>query len=103
GEGTAGPSQPVQIARESDNPPPRPIVNAAALPGHTAEPHPQTRSPYRVPELGALLDADRLDATVVEMDPGEGSEPYQYVHGREKWLLVLAGTPTLRHPQAEEQ
>src|SRR5439155_20166135 len=26
---------------------------------------------------------------VVELDPGEGSEPYHYVYGREEWLLVL--------------
>ena len=37
------------------------------------------------------------------LDPGEGSEPYHYVYGREEWLLVLAGTPTLRHPQGEDQ
>jgi uncharacterized cupin superfamily protein len=39
----------------------------------------------------------------VDLDPGEGSEPYHYVYGREEWLLVLAGTPTLRHPQGEDQ
>jgi hypothetical protein len=103
GEGTAGPSEPIEIAHEPDDPQPRPIVNAPAVPGQTGEPHPQTTSRYRAAELGALLDADRLDGTVVEMDPGEGSEPYHYVHGREKRLLVLAGDPTLRHAQAEEQ
>ena len=54
-------------------------------------------------KLGPLLGADRLDATVVEFDPGEGSEPYHYVYGREEWLLVLAGTPTLRHPQGDDR
>ena len=39
----------------------------------------------------------------MDLDPGEGSEPYHYVYGREEWLLVLAGTPTLRHPQGEDQ
>jgi len=38
----------------------------------------------------------------VDVDPGEGSEPYHYVYGREQWLLILAGTPTLRHPQGED-
>jgi uncharacterized cupin superfamily protein len=37
------------------------------------------------------------------MDPAEQSEPYHYVRGREQWFMVLAGAPTLRHPQAEEQ
>jgi uncharacterized cupin superfamily protein len=33
----------------------------------------------------------------------EESEPYHYVYGREEWLLVLAGTPTLRHPEGEDR
>ena len=49
------------------------------------EPEPETTSP------------PLIEATVVE----DGSEPYHYVYGREKWLLVLAGTPTLRHPEGE--
>jgi uncharacterized cupin superfamily protein len=103
GEGTAGRSEPVEMARESDQPQPRPIVNTGALPGHTAEPQAPTGSRYRAAQLGALLDADRLDATVVEMDPGAESEPYHYLHGREKWLLVTTGTPTLRLPHAEQR
>jgi uncharacterized cupin superfamily protein len=87
GEGTAGPTEPVERVSEPGDPSPRPIVNAL---GQAAE-------------LGGLLDADRLDATVVELEPGEGSEPYHYVHGRERWLLVLAGAPTLRHPQGEDR
>jgi uncharacterized cupin superfamily protein len=103
GEGTAGPSKPVEIAREPERPPPRPIVNAASLRGKAAEPHAPAGSRYRAAALGALLGADRLEGTVVELNPGEGSEPYHYVYGREQWLLVLAGTPTLRHPRGEEQ
>lgn len=40
---------------------------------------------------------------MLHLDPGEGSEPYHYVYGREQWLLVLAGTPALRHPEGEDQ
>lgn len=103
GEGTAGPSEPVEVERESVIPSPRPIVNAPALRNEAADPHAPAGSRYRAADIGALLGADRLDGTVVELDPGEGSEPYHYVHGREQWLLVLSGTPTLRHPQGEEQ
>jgi uncharacterized cupin superfamily protein len=88
GEGTAGPSEPVEIEREPETSPPQPIVNALT---------------QRDEGLGPRLGAERLDATVVELDPGEGSEPYHYVYGREEWLLVLAGTPTLRHPHGEDQ
>jgi uncharacterized cupin superfamily protein len=87
GEGTTGPSAPVEVVREPKTSPPRPAVNALALT------QPAT--------LGPPLGADRLDATVADFDPGEGSYPYHYVYGREEWLLVLAGTPTVRHPQGE--
>jgi uncharacterized cupin superfamily protein len=88
GEGTAGPSESADIVHEPERSPPQPAVNVPAL--------------RDAAKLGPLLRADRLDGTVVDVDPGEGSEPYHYVHGREQWLLVLAGTPTLRHPQGED-
>jgi uncharacterized cupin superfamily protein len=39
----------------------------------------------------------------VELRPGEAAEPYHYVFGREEWVLVLAGAPSLRHPHGEDQ
>jgi uncharacterized cupin superfamily protein len=90
GEGTGKPSEPVEIVREPKTSPPQPAVNVLALRGEAAQ-------------LGPLLGADRLGGTVVDVDPGEGSEPYHYVYGREEWLLVLSGTPTLRHPQGEDR
>jgi uncharacterized cupin superfamily protein len=89
GEGTARPVEPAEIVREPKGSPPQPSVNVLALRAET--------------KLGSLLGADRLDGTVVDIDPGEGSEPYHCVYGREEWLLVLAGTPTLRHPGGEDQ
>ena len=89
GEGTGGASEPVEIVREPETSPPQPAVNVAAL-GAEAE-------------LGPLLGADRLDGTVVELEPAEEGEPYHYTYGREEWLLVLGGTPTLRHPEGEDQ
>jgi uncharacterized cupin superfamily protein len=103
GEGTGGSPEPVEHAREPGPSPPQPAVNASALSVEAADPHAPAGSRYRAARLGPLLGADRLDGTVVEVDPGEGSEPYRYVHGREEWLLVLDGTPTLRHPQGEDR
>jgi uncharacterized cupin superfamily protein len=94
GEGTAGPSEPVEIVREPEGSPRQPAVNVLSL-------RTPAGSSCHAAQVGPLLGADRLDATVVELDPGEGSEAYHYVHGREEWLLVLAGTPTLRHPDGE--
>jgi uncharacterized cupin superfamily protein len=90
GEGTAGPSAPVEIVREPEGSPRQPAVNVLALRETAAK-------------LAPLLGAELLDGTVVDVDPGEGSEPYHYVYGREQWLLVLAGAPTLRHPQGEDE
>ncbi len=39
---------------------------------------------------------------MLELDPGEGSAEYHYEYGREEWVLVLAGTLTLRHPDGED-
>ena len=86
-EGTAGPSEPVEVVREPKMSPSQPVANALALPD-TAR-------------LGPMLGADRLDATLAGFGPVEGSDRYHYVYGREEWLLVLASTPTLRHPQGE--
>jgi uncharacterized cupin superfamily protein len=83
GEGTAEPHRPVPIHREPDSSPPQPTVNV-----HTA----------RTGRLGPSLGAERLDATVAEK-----SDAYHYTFGREEWLLVLKGTPTLRRPHGEDQ
>ena len=88
GEGTAGAPEPVEVVREPETSPTQPAVNALAI---------------ATAELGPLLGADRLDGTVVDLEPGEGGEPYHYAYGRETWLLVLTGTPSLRHAQGEDQ
>jgi len=51
--------------------------------------------------LGGLLGAARWGATVYELLPGRTLWPYHWHVGEEEWLLVLAGTPTLRTPDGE--
>jgi uncharacterized cupin superfamily protein len=82
GEGTGEPHRPVPTHREPDSGPPRPVVNVGTAQG----------------KLGGPLGAEQLEAAVVEQ-----SDAYHYTFGREEWLLVLEGTPTLRRPQGEEQ
>lgn len=38
-----------------------------------------------------------------EIPPGEAVSPYHFESPVEEWLLVVSGTPTLRHPGGEEQ
>lgn len=55
--------------------------------------------------LGKLLggEAKESGASVYELPPGQAVCPYHYECGEEEWLLVLAGNPTLRHPQGSER
>ncbi|HET6868535.1 MAG TPA: cupin domain-containing protein [Solirubrobacteraceae bacterium] len=79
----------------------RPLVNAASVELETDPGDPpgfQTR--YR--QLGTLLGAELLGATVYEFDPGERSSPYHYEIGNEECLVVLTGAPTLRHPEGRD-
>jgi uncharacterized cupin superfamily protein len=81
GEGTAGALEPAEFEREPEAVAPQPSINASAA---------------------GRLRGDKLEATVVEIAPGERTERYCEVYGREQWLLVLAGAPTLRHREGEE-
>ena len=79
---------------------PRPAVNATAVEvaAHTGDP-PGFLTRYR--QLGPLVGGELLGGTVYEFDPGERNGPYHYEIGNEECLLVLAGTPTLRHRRGE--
>lgn len=80
---------------------PRPVVNAPTIGAgpYTGAP-PGFRTRYR--GLGPMLGAELLGGTVYELDPGERNGPYHYEIGNEECLLVLAGTPTLRHAEGRE-
>src|ERR1700759_2753161 len=54
--------------------------------------------------LGKLLGgAEESGISVYELPPGQAVCPYHYECGEEEWLLVLEGTPTLRHPEGSER
>lgn len=53
--------------------------------------------------LGKLLGAKESGVSVYEIPPGQSICPYHYELGEEEWLLVLEGTPTLRHPKGSER
>jgi uncharacterized cupin superfamily protein len=53
--------------------------------------------------LAPLIGAAKVGATVYELPPAQSSFPYHYEYGCEEWLLVLAGRPTLRHPEGEDR
>jgi uncharacterized cupin superfamily protein len=73
---------------------------------HTAELETNPTNPdgYHVaslrlaPTLGASLMSGRL----YELPPGQANCPYHYELGDEEWLIVLAGTLSVRHPDGED-
>jgi uncharacterized cupin superfamily protein len=58
---------------------------------------------WRAARLGPRLGAEKVGASVYELQPGERSFPYHYEYGAEEWLIVVAGRPTLRDPEGEHE
>ena len=54
-------------------------------------------------QLGPLLGASRLGATLYEIPPGQQVCPYHYEYNNEEWLLVIEGHPTVRTPTGEHE
>jgi len=55
-----------------------------------------------IARLGALVGAASTGMSIYELPPRQAIGPYHYENPEEEWLLVLAGRPTLRHPEGEE-
>jgi uncharacterized cupin superfamily protein len=103
GEGSSEPAEPPELVRPPHphyRPPAVNVTSVEAWPSEMPQPNGYRR---RVRRLGPLLAAERLTATLCELDPGQGAAPYHCEHGREEWLLVLTGTPTLRHSEGEDR
>jgi len=77
-------------------------VNLAAI---ACEPRPQLPDGFRrsSTRVGAALGAVRTGLSVYELPPGQAVGPYHYEDPDEEWLVVVSGTPTLRHPGGEHQ
>jgi uncharacterized cupin superfamily protein len=77
-------------------------VNLGAI---ACEPRPHLPEGFRrsSTRVGATLGAERSGLSVYELPPGQAVSPYHYEEPEEEWLLVISGTPTLRHPDGEKQ
>ena len=95
GEGS-GPVCPASVTREPGGVPGPPTVNARNL-----------RSDYDAgcqwTPLGDALGGEQLDGAILELEPTADFGPYRYDYGRELWLMVLTGTPTLKHQTGEQE
>ena len=77
-------------------------TNLAAI---ACEPRPQLPDGFRRSSVrvGTLVGAARTGLSVYELPPGQAVSPYHYENPDEEWLLVVSGSPTLRHPGGEDQ
>jgi len=79
-------------------------ANLAAIVCDSPRPHlPEGFRRSSANRIGASLGAARTGLSVYELPPGQASSPYHYEDPVEEWLLVVSGTPTLRHPGGERQ
>lgn len=61
-------------------------------------------APDGVDTRGALIAiGERLRGSLYEIAAGKRGYPYHWEAAKEEWLLVLEGTPTIRHPRGETQ
>jgi len=51
--------------------------------------------------VGQKIGASRLGMSVYELPPGQAICPYHFEWTDEEWLIVIAGSPTLRTPDGE--
>lgn len=101
GEGDERQPEPVQVARAVASAS-RPAANTLTVPLAVRSTDRSSNPGVRAAPLAPQLGGERLSATVLEVGRGEEAADYQYAYGREEWMLVLAGSPTLRHPDGEQ-
>ena len=80
-------------------------VRRATLAAIVCDPRPHLPDGFRrnSTRVGTSLGATRTGLSVYELPPGQAIGPYHYEDPEEEWLLVVSGTPTLRHPGGEDE
>ena len=58
---------------------------------------------HREASIGEPLGGELIGCSLYEFDPGAQLWPYHFHRGNEEWLIVVAGTPTLRTPDGERE
>src|SRR3954462_12627962 len=81
------------------------LVRRANLASIVCDSRPQLPDGFRRrgARVGTQLGATHTGLSVYELPPGQAISPYHYENPAEEWLLVISGTPPLRHPGGEEQ
>jgi len=56
----------------------------------------------RYDRFGPKVGGSRMGTTLYELPQGQAICPYHYEYPEEEWLLVVSGTPSVRHPDGED-
>jgi uncharacterized cupin superfamily protein len=56
---------------------------------------------WRGARVGQAVGAEEIGACLYELGDGQRSYPYHFHHAMEEWLIVVAGSPTVRTPAGE--
>ena len=56
---------------------------------------------WRGARVGRAIGTEEIGACLYELGDGQRSYPYHFHHAMEEWLIVVAGSPTLRTPDGE--
>jgi uncharacterized cupin superfamily protein len=56
---------------------------------------------WRAAFLGRALAAQQIGACLYELEAGQRTWPFHFHHAEEEWLIVIAGTPSLRGADGE--
>jgi uncharacterized cupin superfamily protein len=56
---------------------------------------------WRAAQIGGAVGAGQIGASLYELADGERTYPLHFHHAMEEWLIVVAGTPTLRTADGE--
>jgi uncharacterized cupin superfamily protein len=67
------------------------------------EPREQEGFRARRARISRQAGAERLGASLWEVEPGQAAYPYHFHYGEEELIVVLSGTPTLRGPSGERE
>jgi uncharacterized cupin superfamily protein len=57
---------------------------------------------WRGAQVGDAIGASKIGGCIYELPDGEKTYPFHFHHGMEEWLIVLAGSPTLRGADGEQ-
>ena len=77
-------------------------VNLFSVPVEASSERPEGYR-FALARLATQIGAVKIGATVYDLPPGQNSFPYHYEYGCEEWLLIVAGRPTLRHPDGADE